>query len=50
MDVKVDSSVLNEKGLPDIEKMKPIIWNPAGMSYYIVGKPIGQAFAIGKER
>jgi flavin reductase (DIM6/NTAB) family NADH-FMN oxidoreductase RutF len=48
MDVKADSSVLNEKNLPNIEKMKPIIWNPAEMTYHEVGKRIGQAFSIGK--
>ena len=49
MDVKADSVVLNEKNLPDIEKMKPIIWNPAGMTYHKIGKSTGQAFSIGKE-
>ena len=49
LDVKADSVVLNEKGLPDIEKVKPIIWNPSGMTYHKVGNPVGQAFAIGKE-
>ena len=49
VDVKADSTVLNEKGLPDIEKMKPIIWNMAGMTYHKVGKSTGQAFSIGKE-
>ena len=49
VDVKADSSVLNEKNLPDIEKVKPIIWNPSGMTYHKVGKPVGQAFSIGKE-
>jgi flavin reductase (DIM6/NTAB) family NADH-FMN oxidoreductase RutF len=49
MDVKADSSLLNEKNLPDIEKVKPIIWNIAGMTYHKVGNPIGQAFSIGKE-
>jgi len=49
VDVKADSSVLNEKNLPDIEKVKPIVWNAAGMSYHKVGKSIGQAFSIGKE-
>jgi flavin reductase (DIM6/NTAB) family NADH-FMN oxidoreductase RutF len=49
MDVKADSNVLNEKNLPDIEKMKPIIWNPAGMTYHKIGKITGQAFSIGKE-
>jgi flavin reductase (DIM6/NTAB) family NADH-FMN oxidoreductase RutF len=49
IDVKADSSVLNEKNQTDIEKMKPIIWNIAGMTYHKVGKPIGKAFSIGKE-
>jgi flavin reductase (DIM6/NTAB) family NADH-FMN oxidoreductase RutF len=49
IDVKADSTVLNEKGLPEIEKIKPIIWNPAGMSYHAVGKPVGHAFSIGKD-
>jgi flavin reductase (DIM6/NTAB) family NADH-FMN oxidoreductase RutF len=49
MDVKADSSVLNEKNLPDIEKVKPIIWNMAGMTYHKVGNSVGQAFSIGKE-
>jgi flavin reductase (DIM6/NTAB) family NADH-FMN oxidoreductase RutF len=49
MDVKADSSVLNEKNLPNIEKVKPIIWNMTGMTYNTVGNPIGQAFSIGKE-
>jgi len=49
MDVKADSVVLNEKNLPDIEKVKPIILNPADMTYHKVGNRIGQAFSIGKE-
>ena len=49
MDVKADSNVLNEKNLPDIEKLKPIIWNPAEQTYNKVGKPVGQAFSIDKE-
>jgi len=49
MDVKADSVVLNKENLPDIKKMKPIIWNPAGMTYHTVGKSIGKAFSIGKK-
>jgi flavin reductase (DIM6/NTAB) family NADH-FMN oxidoreductase RutF len=49
MDVKAESTVLNEKNLPDIEKIKPIVWNIAGMSYHAVGKGLGKAFSIGKE-
>ena len=48
VDVKADSDVLNQQGLPDIEKVKPILWNPAGMTYHRVGDPIGQAFSMGK--
>ncbi len=49
VDVKADSLVLNEKNLLDIEKMNPIIWNIAGMTYHKVGKSTGQTFSIGKE-
>lgn len=49
LDVKADSQVLNKKNLPDIEKVKPIIWNPAELTYHKVGKCTGQAFSIGKE-
>jgi flavin reductase (DIM6/NTAB) family NADH-FMN oxidoreductase RutF len=49
VDVKADSAVLNEKKLLDIEKVKPLIWNPAEMSYRAVGKRLGQAFSSGKE-
>jgi flavin reductase (DIM6/NTAB) family NADH-FMN oxidoreductase RutF len=49
MDVKADLSVLNEKNVPDIEKVKPIIWNIAGMTYHKVGNVVGQAFSIGKK-
>jgi flavin reductase (DIM6/NTAB) family NADH-FMN oxidoreductase RutF len=49
VDVKADSLVLNEKNLPDIKKVKPIIWNPAQMTYHKVGKRTGQAFSIGKK-
>jgi flavin reductase (DIM6/NTAB) family NADH-FMN oxidoreductase RutF len=49
IDVKADSELLNEKGLPDIEKIKPLIWNPIDMQYRGLGKPLGQGFSIGKE-
>lgn len=47
MDIKVDESVIGEKGLPDIEKVKPIIWEPATMTYRGVGNYLGKAFSIG---
>jgi len=49
IDVKADSSVLNENGLPDIERVKPIIYEPGNNRYYQIGSCLGHAFAIGKE-
>jgi flavin reductase (DIM6/NTAB) family NADH-FMN oxidoreductase RutF len=49
MDVKADPLMLDEKNLPDVEKIRPIIWNMAGMTYHGVGRSVGQAFSIGKE-
>jgi flavin reductase (DIM6/NTAB) family NADH-FMN oxidoreductase RutF len=48
MDVKVDEFVLNEKGLPDIEKVRPIVFSPETRSYHKVGAYLGEAFSIGK--
>lgn len=47
MDVKADSSVLSEKGVPAIEKVKPIIFDPGNQTYHGVGTYIGKAFSIG---
>lgn len=47
-DVKVDETVLKKEGIPDIEKIKPMIFNPANRTYYGIGKYLGDAFSIGK--
>jgi flavin reductase (DIM6/NTAB) family NADH-FMN oxidoreductase RutF len=49
MDVKVDEELTNENGLPDINKIKPFIYDPAAVAYYSIGKHIGQAFDKGKK-
>jgi len=49
MDVKVDESILGEKGVPDIEKAKPLIYATQMRSYYGVGRNLGQAYIIGKQ-
>jgi flavin reductase (DIM6/NTAB) family NADH-FMN oxidoreductase RutF len=48
LDVKADSSVLNSKGLPDMKKIKQLLFDTGNRSYYGVGSCIGQAFSIGK--
>ncbi|MEZ4601269.1 MAG: flavin reductase family protein [Syntrophotaleaceae bacterium] len=49
VDVKADPGVLTEKGLPDIEKVRPMIFTPVIRTYHGIGDYLGQAFSIGKE-
>ncbi len=49
MDVKADPGVLGEDGLPDMEKVRPMLFAPESRTYYRVGGIVGKAFAIGKE-
>lgn len=48
VDVKADESVLDEGGLPNIEKVKPFVFSPEVRRYHKVGSYIGEAFSIGK--
>lgn len=47
-DVKVEDTML-VGNVPDIETIKPMIFNSANRTYYGVGKYLGDAFSIGKE-
>jgi flavin reductase (DIM6/NTAB) family NADH-FMN oxidoreductase RutF len=49
LDVKANESCLGPDGLPDIEKVLPVLFSPEGRNYHGVGKFIGKAFSIGKE-
>ena len=49
MDVKAEESVLGEKGLPDIEKARPLIFYPEVNTYHGVGKYIGKTYKIGRQ-
>lgn len=44
-DVKADEAVLDKNGAPDIEKIKPMIFDPAKRSYRGIGKYLGNAFS-----
>ncbi|MGZ9135129.1 MAG: flavin reductase family protein [Candidatus Deferrimicrobiaceae bacterium] len=48
IDVKADESVLGEGGLPDIEKVQPIIYAPEVRSYHGIGRSLGSAYSLGK--
>ena len=49
MDVKAEDAVVDDKGLPDIEKVAPIIYGPEIRSYHGIGRYLGRAFEIGKK-
>lgn len=49
-DIKADETVLGKNGVPDIEKIQPLIFNPANRTYLAVGKLLGEAFLVGKKR
>ena len=48
MDIKVDENLLHQ-GNPDIEQIKPFLYDPSSRRYYGVGKLIGKAFSVGKD-
>jgi len=48
MDVKADESVLGEGEVPDIEKLRPVIFTPVSRNYYGIGRFVGKAFSVGK--
>ncbi len=48
MDIKADESVLDQKGKPDPEKLRPIIFSPSVRLYHGIGELLGKAFSIGK--
>ncbi|UCD57226.1 MAG: flavin reductase family protein [Candidatus Hydrogenedentota bacterium] len=49
MDVKAEESVLDESGLPDIEKVRPILYSPEIRNYHGIGESLGKAFSIGRD-
>ena len=49
LDVKADEAVLGDRGLPDIEKVKPLMFGPEIRTYHGLGNFLGRAFDIGKE-
>jgi flavin reductase (DIM6/NTAB) family NADH-FMN oxidoreductase RutF len=49
LDVKADEAVLTAAGIPDIEKLLPMLFAPESRTYYGVGRFLGKAFSIGKQ-
>jgi flavin reductase (DIM6/NTAB) family NADH-FMN oxidoreductase RutF len=49
LDVKADESALGADGLPDILKVKPIVFVPESATYHGIGQFLGRAFSIGRD-
>ena len=49
MDVLADESVIGENGLPDMMKVRPIIFGPEIQAYHGVGEYLGKSHSIGKK-
>jgi len=49
LDVKADSGVLGDDGLPDIMKIRPLVYDTAHKGYHGVGPLLDRAFCVGKE-
>jgi hypothetical protein len=47
--VKADEEILDSAGMPDIQKVLPIVFSPGNRSYYGIGGSLGHAFKVGKE-
>jgi flavin reductase (DIM6/NTAB) family NADH-FMN oxidoreductase RutF len=48
IDVKVESTILGEDGVPAIDRIRPFFYVPGSGFYYGVGRQIGKAHSIGK--
>lgn len=49
VDVKADLDTLSDDGLPDILKVKPLVYDTAHKGYHAVGPLLGKAFSVGKK-
>ena len=47
IDVKVNEDVFNQEGMPDIQKVSPIVYATKTQNYHLIGDPIGKAYEIG---
>jgi flavin reductase (DIM6/NTAB) family NADH-FMN oxidoreductase RutF len=48
VDVKADPAVLDEQGLPDMERIRPIVFATKTYKYHGIGPAIASAFSAGK--
>lgn len=49
VNVSADESILNEKGMIDIQKLQPISFDPVNNDYVVIGEKVGNAFEDGNQ-
>ncbi len=49
VDLRADPEVLNDKGLPDLARVAPLIYSSGDREYFAVGERLGRAFQMGRE-
>ncbi|MGE0083025.1 MAG: flavin reductase family protein [Desulfococcaceae bacterium] len=49
LDVKADEPVLDGNGMPDVNRISPIVYCPEVQAYHGIGKYIGKAFNMGRK-
>jgi len=49
LDIKADETVLQHDGLPDMEKVRPIAYEPVNGRYFRIGSYLARAHSVGKE-
>ena len=47
VNVCADESILNESGKVNVEKLRPITYDPVNHHYLVLGENVGQAFHDG---
>lgn len=49
VNVSIDERYLDEKGMPDLNKLRPITYDPANHTYIALGEVVGKAFSDGNK-
>jgi flavin reductase (DIM6/NTAB) family NADH-FMN oxidoreductase RutF len=49
LDVKAEQFLLRQEGAPDIEKLKPIVYEPVNRRYFRVGSYLAKGHSVGRE-
>lgn len=49
LDIRADPAVLDERGLPDPEKVRPFVYSPEVRRYHALGQYLGDGGRLGRD-